>query len=144
MNKKYQAIKSAEDVDKVICATFGLTQYGRVLESSISDTQYGIYFEANNKTLKKLGSLGMSICMLDIELASYSRMSRFKKDLKELIVACKIGKNVHLMRTKAEFIAYLGIKRGKDITANILNSWIKESHYSLFSAKKFNFREEIE
>ncbi|GAG61360.1 unnamed protein product, partial [marine sediment metagenome] len=46
MSKKYQAIKTAEDVDKVICATFGITQYGRVLESSITDTQYGIYFEA--------------------------------------------------------------------------------------------------
>jgi len=143
---KYQAIKTAEDVDKVICATFGLTQYGRVLESSISDTCYGIYFEANRQTLKKLGLLGITICMLDVLLASYTRMYPFQHNLKELIVACKIGKDVHFIRTKSEFLAFLSltIQTRADITDDVLNDWIRQSQYSVFPAKKFNFKEEIE
>lgn len=146
MSKKYQAIKTAEDVDKVICATFGLTQYGRVLESSISDTCYAIYFEANGQTLKKLGSLGMTICMLDVLLASYTRMYPFQHNLKELIVACKIGKDVHFIRTKTEFLAFLSltVEARADITDNTLNDWIKQSQYNIFRTKKFNFKDKLE
>jgi len=72
-------------------------------------------------------------------------MYPFQPNLKEFIVACKIRKDVHFIRTKSEFLAFLSltVKAREDISPNMFNDWIKQSNYSIFSAKKFNFKEEI-
>ncbi|GAH01420.1 unnamed protein product, partial [marine sediment metagenome] len=79
-------------------------------------------------------------------LASYTRMYPFKHNLKELVVACKIGKDVHFIRTKSEFLAFLSLTvEGKaGITDDILNDWIKQNSYDIFPAKKFNFKEKVD